>query len=564
MTDANPYGRSPRREELPESFDFIVIGSGPGGSPVAARLSENGQYSVLLLERGTTAFEDYDVVQVPRNWERTTSSIVDRSTVTDFKNEPVVNWNEYNGRISQGVGLGGTSLINSEMMVRGSPHDFDRWENVHGLPGWSYADVLPFFRKMENNTFKYQLSPEYHGNDGPLKMTQGTEFYPQDDALIAAAVKAGYPLNEDYNGEQQITHPRGSVSYFDMAVYEGKRVSAYESYVRPHLARKNLFVVDSAHVTRIIFDEDKRVTSVRWYDKLHDLMRTTSVTKEVIVSAGAIQTPKLLQLSGVGNATLLQSLGIPVVVDLPGVGENYIDHVITNLAAGPLPLENPPFADASAWEIYQRNRTGPYSFIGGRTVIFLRTKYQDELNDPRPDIEVIGYTPGQYVFGCIYLLLPKSVGHLRITSLDPFDDPKPIGNYLTHPHDVKTYCEGLRLLFKIYQTLGADASVSLGPKNLDDSESCLHFLAGQRPWSLGTTNVGSHWAGTAKMGRSSDPLAVTDARLRVYGVKGLRVSDASAFPEMVAGNTQLPTYLIGEKAAHMILQDNALSAHEEL
>jgi choline dehydrogenase len=553
---------SPRRGgHLPHSFDFIVIGSGPGGSPVAARLSENPNYNVLLLEKGSD-MSNYDTVNAPRHWDITTTSQADRVTMVDIHNEPVVSWTEYEGRVSLGVGLGGTSLINSQVIVRGNANDYDRWATLYNATGWSYNEVLPFFKKLENNPTKYALNPDYHGNSGPLHVSPGSEHYSQDQALVNAAVAAGFPYNPDHNGPQQITSTRGSISYHDLAIDGGMRQSAYQSYILPNLNRPNLWVYDSAFVTKINFDDHNRVVSVSWIDSLNGgVSKTSFVTREVILSSGAIQTPKLLQLSGIGPGAYLDTLGISVVADRPGVGENYQDHVITNLGAAGMSVGWPPADTPDAWNQWLVNKTGPYSSIGGMTVMFLRTKYQDEENDPRPDIEVIGLAPSDAgVFGCVYITNPKSRGQVRITTADPFANPLPTGNYLSDPRDIKHLCEGLRMLASIYNQMSPNPLYYYyAPSNMSDDSVCSYWLTGAQPWTTGHSNTGDHWSGTARMGDRNDPMAVVDSRLRVIGVSGLRVADASIFPEIPVGNTQTPTYMVGEKAAAMILEDNARS-----
>jgi choline dehydrogenase len=318
-----------------------------------------------------------------------------------------------------------------------------------------------------------------------------------------------------------------------------------------------LYVVDSAWVTKINFQR-KRATSVDWYDALEQRTFTTRASNEIIISAGGIQTPKLLQLSGVGDAAHLESLGIEVVHNLPGVGQNLMDHPITNLGAstGGLPDVAEYQLSPAAYAQWQANKTGPYSNIGGRMVLFLRTKYQVAANDPRPDIEVIGGTPGSTIFGAIYLLLPKSRGYVQITHNDPFRDPLPVGNFFQNYADIAALCEGIRMLNDIYSNLGPGYFPFTAPANISDDGSCYAYLAGFAPWTVGTSNTGSHWSGTARIGQASNPAAVVDHRLRVHGIENLRVADASVFPDIPAANTQAATYMVGEKAAAMILEDN--------
>eukprot|EP00026_Physarum_polycephalum_P005828 Phypoly_transcript_05867.p1 GENE.Phypoly_transcript_05867~~Phypoly_transcript_05867.p1 ORF type:complete len:606 (+),score=97.46 Phypoly_transcript_05867:51-1868(+) len=548
---------SPRRPSLPSSFDYIVIGAGTGGSVVANRLSEDPRNSVLLLERGSDT-SNLQFVDVPRDWDITTVSQIDKFTFVDFKKEPVVAWNEAKSRVSMGCGLGGTTLINSEMFVRGNEEDYNRWEANYGATGWGYDDVLPNFKRVEYNPFKFALNSTYHSVSGPLHISPGTERSPGDHILVLAAEQAGLPFNPDSNGKIQLTSPLGVSSYFDLTIFNGTRQSAYRSYIFPYLNRANLWVVDSAWVTKINFSNKKRAISLSWFDSLRGEAVTSQAAKEIILSAGAIGTAKLLQISGIGNQTLLNSLGIPVVQNLPGVGQNLQEHLLTNLGVANTGLPDPvsQTLDDESFQEWVENKTGPYSTIGSRAVYFIRTKLQDTANDSRPDIQVLFNPPGSSINSALYLLRPKSRGYVNIFSSSPFVDPLPVGNFYTHPEDILRHTEGLRTLFKIFQKISPNITLTTGPANLTDDKSCELYLIGSRPYNFANSNTGQHWSGTAKIGRSDDEYAVVDARLRVYGVRGLRVADASVFPEITSGNTQAPTYMVGEKAAQMILDDN--------
>lgn len=560
-TDTGATGYiSPRRTSIPNRFDYIVVGSGPAGSVIASRLSEDPRNKVLLLERGSDTSNQI-VFDPPRNWDKTTVSVADAYTMADWRKEPAVSWNEAKARVSQGIGLGGTSLINANMFVRGHADDYDRWVNVHGATGWSFNDVLPFLKKVENNPSKFAMNPAYHSNSGLLKVNPGTVAAANDQYLVNAAAAYGIPFNPDHNGANQLSSPLGGISYHDITVFNGTRQSAYNSYVRPFLSRRNLYVVDSAHVTKINFQTRRgeiTATSVDWYDALENRMVTSRASNEIIISTGGIQTPKLLQISGVGDSAHLQSLGIEVVKHLPGVGQNLMDHPITNLAVSNTGLADPPelATTPAAYQEWLDHRTGAYSGIGGRMILFLRTKYQNDSNDPRPDIEVIGGTPGSQIFGAVYLLLPKSRGYVKIHSKNPFIDPLPVTNTFAEQHDRNAICEGLKMLYDVYKHVSPNVQLAVGPSNFDDGFTCPYWITGYAPWTMGNCNTGSHWSGTARMGPVSNPMNVVDSRLRVHGIANLRVADASIFPEIPAANTQATTYMVGEKAAHMILEDN--------
>jgi choline dehydrogenase len=554
---------SPRRDNLPRHFDFIVIGSGAAGSVVASRLSEDPSNSVLLLERGYDT-SNKQLLDVPRRWDRTAVSFADHFTSVDFRNEPVVNWNENKGRVSSGIGLGGTTLINTMMFVRGAADDYNKWESDFGATGWSWNGVLPYFKKMETNPHKFAINPAAHGNNGPLHISPTTEAPHEDLIVVQAAAEYGIPFKPDHNNGNQLSNAIGGVSFHDFTIFNGTRQSAYKSYIVPHLNRRNLYVVDSAIVTKINFDRQKRAVSVTWFDKLNNEAVTSRARKEIILSAGALQTPKILQLSGIGDAALLDSLDIDVVSNRTGVGRNLMDHAISNLGVTdtgvPTPTDN--LLNTETWNEWLANRTGPFSTTGSRLVLFLRTKYQNQTGDPRPDIQVIGGFPGPSIRAALYVLHPKSRGSVLLTSNDPFEDPLPIANAYVDPRDIDVHCEGLRILYRIYQKINPNIVINLGPTALFDDASCSIFITGSGtpvvagPSILANSNTGQHFSGTARIGRPTDAAAVVDPRLRVIGVTGLRVADASVFPAITSGNTQAPSYMVGEKAAAMILQDN--------
>lgn len=554
---------SPRRSHLPNKFDYIVIGGGTAGCAVAARLSENPDNKVLLLERGSDTSNQL-FLDVPRNWDKVTVSVADQFTMIDWRQEPVVSWNEVKARVSTGIGLGGTSLINSEMFVRGHADDYNRWATNYGATGWSYNDVLPYFKKLENNPSKYAMNPAYHGIGGPLTVTPGTVAAANDAILIQAAAEYGIPFNPDHNGANQLTSALGGIAYHDMTVANGTRVSSYKSYIVPNLGRSNLYVVDSAYVTKINFKTKKSkitATSVEWYDALEKTAQTTRVDSEIILSSGGIGTPKLLQISGIGDAAHLESLGIEVVKHLPGVGQNLQDHPITNLAVDStgVPDGTENAATPAAYQQWLTDRTGAYSSIGGRMITFFRTSHQNASNDPRPNIEVIGGTPGSGIFGAVYLLLPKSRGYVKIHTANPFVDPLPVGNFFSHPEDLPALCEGLHMLYGVWTKINPNVHVNTGPAGFPNEApgACASWISGFAPWTIGNSNTGSHWSGTAQIGPVSNPMAVVDPRLKVHGIENLRVADASVFPEIPSANTQATTYMVAEKAAAMILEDNA-------
>jgi choline dehydrogenase len=510
----------------------------------------------LVIEAGTVV-DDMDVVKIPINWENTPGTPMDYNDL--IQPGEIANFDITKRHLSAGKALGGTSNLNSEMYVRGNPDDYNTWAAL-GATGWTYAEVLPHFKNVETSS-RYASNPAYHGNSGPLHVGPGGWLPDQDNLLVQAAANIGIPFNPDWNGAQQILSSNGSSGFHELTIWNGTRQEAFGSFLRPILSRPNLWVMDSASVRRVRFNNQKQAVAVEWTDNLNGGEYVSRANKEIILSMGTQRTSQILRISGVGNATELASLGIPVVHNLPGVGENLQDHPIATFTYG-TPLQPVPGSsvDQAAWDLYNYNHTGVIASITARCNVFIRTS-QVPANDPRPDIQVIYTTPGPSVFGLVYLLRPSSRGRVNLFSRDPTDRPLPSMNYFTDAagHDMKAITEGLRRAIQLVQAppINAFAQYS-GPSNLSDDASVAQYILGNAAYyQLANTNSGQHLTGTCKMGAASDPMAVVDGRLRVYGVSGLRIADASVMPAMPSGNTQAPSYMIGDKAAYMILADNA-------
>ena len=529
------------------TFDYIIVGAGSAGCVLANRLSESGRHRVLLLEAGGA---DTNVwIHVPLGYGKL---FADPSVNWLYQSEPQV---ELNGRrIPQPRGkvLGGSSSINGLVYVRGQREDFDGWRQG-GAIGWAYDDVLPYFRKAEHQT---RGADDYHGAGGPLPVSDQSEPHPLCDAFVDAAEQAGHPRNPDFNGAAQ-----EGAGYYQTTSRRGLRVSSAVAYLNPAKRRRNLAIATRAHVTRVVI-EDGRAAGVEWTSAGRACRAAAS--GEVILSAGAIATPQLLQLSGIGPGALLQAHGIPVRYDAPGVGENLQDHLQVRMvfrATRPITFNDDmmsPWRTAGVGLRYLLRRKGPLTVSAGYAGGFFRT--DERLTTPDIQVHFITFStnkmgdrlhPFSGFTASSCQLRPESRGHLRIRSPDPFDAPAIDPNYLAAETDRRANVEGLKLLRGV---MGApamadfvDAELEPGLQVADDAA----LLAYCR--ERGSTIY--HPTCTARMG--GDPAAVVDARLRVRGLGGLRIADGSIMPALISGNTHAAIVMIGEKASEMILQDAA-------
>ncbi|UYN97457.1 MAG: choline dehydrogenase [Enhydrobacter sp.] len=526
------------------SYDYIVTGAGSAGCAVAGRLSEDGRFRVLLLEAGPRDL--YPWIHVPLGYHKT------------FAN-PRVNWMfdsepepELNDRIMyqpRGKVLGGTSSINGMVYMRGNAADYDEWRQ-RGCEGWDYESVLPYFRRAEDNQ---RGGDAFHGTGGPLKVTDHRWKPKLAKAMHDAAVEAGIPANPDFNGAQQ-----EGVGYYQTTINGARRWSSARAYLGGP-RRANLTIATGAHATRVLI-ENGRATGVEYRQGGREL--TARATREVIVSGGVYGSPQLLMLSGLGPAQHLKQHGIDVVRDMPGVGSHLHDHFNTYVGyrcsqpvtMNDIALSLPRRMMAAAQ--YAFGRTGPLASMGLFVGAFVRSDRRLE----RPDLQINmfawavisrdrnGVVPQPYsAFGLSPVhLKPEGRGTVRLKSSDPLAAPEIRFNFLKTAYDWQALIEGLRICreiarqpalkpFLVEETMPGP-SVS-GDKELRD------FIR-----ATGVSNL--HPVGTCRMGREVD--AVVDPQLRVHGVERLRVADASIMPTIVAGNTNAPSIMIGEKCADMV------------
>lgn len=528
-----------------ETFDYVIIGAGSAGCVLANRLSEDGRSTVAILEAGPRDTNPW--IHIPAGYFRTMYN-------------PEVTWQygagpepHLDGRIvpwPRGRVLGGSSSINGLLYVRGQARDYDVWRQL-GNEGWSHKDVLPYFRRAEDQE---RGADELHGAGGPLGVSDVRMQNPLCEAYIAASIEAGVPPTRDFNGVSQ-----EGTGYYQLTTRDGRRASTAMSYLHPAAKRKNLKIVTDADVERIILD-GKRAVGVRY--SMKGLARTIRARREVLLSAGAVGSPQIMELSGIGQPDVLTKAGIEVRHQLKGVGENLQDHYqvrfIYEMSTDDSlnAVWNSPLRQMKTGIEYATKRQGILTIGAGVVGIFAKT----QANLEEPDIQfhfmpLSAEKPGQGlhpfsgVTQSVCVLRPDSRGHQHIVSPDPKAKPSIIANYLATESDRRITLDGMKLARKISEMPSFRKMMKREhfPGTEARTEDELMAVAKQ----YGTTVF--HPCGTCKMG--SDPMAVVDQRLKVHGIDGLRVIDASIMPNMISGNTNAPTIMIAEKASDMIRED---------